>query len=145
MARLSPYLTFDGNCRQAMEFYQHCLGGELDVQRLADSPLAASLPFNVKDRIVHATLTSDHIVLMGSDMAADTLVQGNTSSLILTFTSEADIRETFASLGKEGAVIYSLQPTFYGALFGHLTDKFGHDWLFNYSVNAANLYNQLKP
>ena len=132
MASLSPYLTFNGNCREAMTFYQHCLGGELDLQRIADSPLAEQIPQKMKECILHASLTSDHIVLMGSDMAPDTLVQGNTSSLILTFNSEEETRRMYEKLAKDSEASHPLQQTFWGALFGHLTDKYGNHWLFNF-------------
>jgi len=131
MATLSPYLTFNGNCREAMTFYQECLGGDLDLQSIADSPMAEQLPRKMRECILHATLTSDHIMLMGSDITPDILTKGNANSMILTFNSEDETRRVYATLAKDSEASQPLQLTFHGALFGHLTDKFGNHWLFN--------------
>jgi PhnB protein len=137
MALLSPYLTFNGNCREAMTFYQECLGGELDLQRIADSPMAKRLPKKMRECILHATLTSDHIILMGSDMASQTLIKGNGNSMILTFNSEEETRKTYEKLAEDSEASHPLGLTFRGALFGDLTDKYGNQWLFNFVNRSA--------
>jgi PhnB protein len=134
MAQLNSYLTFNGNCMEAMTFYRACLGGELELQTIADSPLAKDLPQKMKKCILHATLKSDAIVIMGSDMAPSTLIKGNTVSMMLTFNSEKEIRKAYTDLSKDGNATHPLEMTFFGALFGHLTDKFGHQWMFHYSL-----------
>jgi PhnB protein len=134
MAHLNSYLTFNGNCREAMTFYRSCLGGELELQTIADSPMAKRLPLKMKKCILHATLKSDAIVIMGSDMASSTLIKGNTVSMMLTFNSEEEIRKAYTDLSKDGDATHPLEVTFFGALFGHLTDKFGHQWMFHYSL-----------
>ncbi len=55
---INSYLTFSGNCREAMRFYQECLGGELQIQTIGDSPMAAKMPKKMKNYILHATLTN---------------------------------------------------------------------------------------
>ncbi|MFZ1807470.1 MAG: VOC family protein, partial [Cyclobacteriaceae bacterium] len=67
MTNLRAYLTFSGNCREAMTFYQHCLGGELMFQPIKDSPMTNKLPDKMKDCILHSTLANDNFILMGSD------------------------------------------------------------------------------
>jgi PhnB protein len=134
MAQLNSYLTFNGNCMEAMTFYRACLGGELELQTIADSPLAKDLPQKMKKCILHATLKSDAIVIMGSDMAPSTLIKGNTVSMMLTFNNEEEIRKAYTDLSKDGNATHPLEVTFFGALFGHLTDKFGHQWMFHYSL-----------
>ncbi|KFF08875.1 VOC family protein [Flavobacterium hydatis] len=133
MVQLNSYLTFNGNCREAMTFYKACLGGELELQTIADSPMAEDLPQKMKKCILHATLKSDSIVIMGSDMAPENFIKGNAVAMMLTFNSEDEIRKTYAHLAKDGYATHSLEMTFFGALFGHLTDKFGHQWMFYYS------------
>ena len=137
MAQLSPYLIFNGNCREAMTFYQECLGGELDLQRIADSPMAERMPKKMKECILHATLTSDQIIIMGSDMAPQTLIKGNANSMILTFNNEEETRKTYANLAKDSEASHPLEVTFWGTLFGHLTDKYGNHWLFNFLHKSA--------
>jgi len=72
--QINPYLTFNGNCKEAMTFYQNCLGGELNLQPIGDSPMAKKMPQQMKDCILHATLTNGHMILVGSDMVSENQV-----------------------------------------------------------------------
>ena len=67
MKAINVYLTFDGNCREAMEFYKKCFGGELYMMAFAEAPAELELPKESKDRIIHAKLTAGSAVLMASD------------------------------------------------------------------------------
>ncbi|MCB0705186.1 MAG: VOC family protein [Saprospiraceae bacterium] len=134
MAQIHSYLTFNGNCREAMTFYQECLGGNLFLQTVGDSPLADGMPERMKECILHASLSKEGMVLQGSDMVPPTgLVKGNTVSLSLECSSEEEIKKVFKKLSKEGRSDHPLQDTFWGALFGDLTDKYGNHWLLNYN------------
>lgn len=133
MTTINTYLTFSGNCREAMAFYKECLGGELYVQTVGESPMAGKLPEKMKDCVMHATLSKGQLVLMGSDMVMDDgLVRGNAVSMLLQCGSEAEIRNTYAALAKGGRANHPVEATFWGALFGDLTDKYGNHWLLNY-------------
>ena len=133
MTRIHTYLTFNGNCREAMSFYRECIGGELSLQTIGDSPMADQLPQPMKNSILHATLTKDAFVLMGSDMASeDGLIHGNAVSLMLDCASENDIRLFYEKLSDNGKKDHPLEQTFWGALFGDVTDKFGNHWLLHY-------------
>jgi PhnB protein len=128
------YLTFAGNCREAMTFYQECLGGELVFQTIAASPLSEKMPERMRNLILHSTLTNGNLVLMGSDMAPETgLVSGNTVSLVLNSDNKEEIESWYKKLSADGQITHPLQKTFWGALFGGLTDKFGNHWLLNYN------------
>ena len=134
MARIHSYLTFNGNCREAMTFYQECLGGELTVQTIGESPLAKKLPKRMKECILHATLTKEALVLQGSDMVPPSgLVKGNAVSLSLDCSSEEEIKMVYTKLSAQGKANHPLEDTFWGALFGDLTDKFGNHWILNYT------------
>jgi PhnB protein len=131
---LSPYLTFNGNCREAMLFYKHCLGGQLKLQTMGESPMAANLPEGMREAIVHCTLVKDGFVLMGSDMVDDEgLKKGNNVSLMLDCSSETEIRELFENLSEGGTARHPVHSSFFGALFGDLTDKYGNQWLLHYN------------
>jgi PhnB protein len=79
--QLNAYLRFDGNCREAMTFYMKCLGGELKMQTVGESPMAAQSP-NMKDKIMHSVLTMEGITIMASDMMGpEGVKKGNTISL----------------------------------------------------------------
>jgi len=140
MTKIISYLTFGGNCREAMTYYKNCLGGKLELQTIGESPLADRMPKKMKEFILHSTLTTASFVLMGSDMTPDTgLKKGNTVSLMLNCRSEADIRMYFDKLSDGGTVLHPLENTFWGALFGDLTDKFGNTWILNFDQsNSSN-------
>ncbi|HKR07203.1 MAG TPA: VOC family protein [Bacteroidia bacterium] len=136
MTRINSYLTFNGNCREAMTFYKECLGGELTLQTIGESPLSEKMPKQMKDCILHSTLTKGTLVLMGSDMVSEKgLVKGNSVSLSLNCSSEEEIKNCYAKLSSGGKADHALENTFWGALFGDLTDKFGNHWLLNYEKN----------
>lgn len=138
MTQINAYLTFNGNCRAAMTFYQICLGGELSFQTVGESPLSAKMPERMKDCILHATLTKDAMVLMGSDMVAGQgLVMGNNVTLSVNCSSEAEVKTFYKRLSAGGVVNHQLEESFWGALFGDLTDKFGNHWILNYNKNQT--------
>ncbi|MFP5081706.1 VOC family protein [Pedobacter sp. JCM 36344] len=133
MKQINSYLLFHGNCREAMTFYKECLGGELEFQTIGESPMAGQMPQEMKACILHSTLTNQGFVIMGSDMTPETgLVKGNAVSLMLNYNSEEDIRMSFDKLSDGGTIKHQLENTFWGALFGDLTDKFGNNWILNF-------------
>ena len=136
MSTLNSYLTSNGNCREAMTFYKECLGGELTLQTVGESPLSEKMPPQMKKSILHSMLTSRDMVIMGSDMVPETgLIKGNAVSLMLNFSNEEDTRKIYANLSKDGEASHPLEVTFWGALFGNLTDKFGNHWMLNFDTN----------
>ncbi|WP_067151829.1 VOC family protein [Pseudotamlana agarivorans] len=141
--KISSYLTFDGNCREAMTFYKECLGGDLMLQLVEGSPMANKMPQEMKKCILHSTLTTDAFVIMGSDMTPETgLIKGNATSMVINCGSEAEIRNIYEKLSREGVAHHKIETTFWGTLFGDLTDKFGNNWMLNY--DEKNLYNSVK-
>jgi PhnB protein len=133
MSQINSYLTFSGNCREAMNFYQQCLGGELMFQTVGETPMAEKMPQQMKDHILHSTLTNGELVLMGSDMVPDNgLMRGNAVSLSLMCSSEDEIKKFYEKLSSGGKADHPIENTFWGALFGDLTDKYGNHWLLHY-------------
>lgn len=129
MAQIHPYLTFNGQTREAMTFYQACFGGELELQSVKDSPMADQWPVEVQEDILHAILTMDGLVLLGSDMGGKQgLMQGNTISLALNCDTEKEIQTFFAKLSVGGKVTHPLH-TFFDGTIGALTDKYGMNWV----------------
>ncbi len=129
---INAYLSFDGNCRKAMCFYKKCLGGKLTFQTVGESPLAHKLSQKMKDCILHASLIREASMILGSDMPPETgLIKGNAVSLMLTCSSEEEIKHCFKMLSAGGHATHPLENTFYGSLFGELTDKYGNHWLLN--------------
>lgn len=138
MTQINSYLTFNGNCREAMTFYQECLGGELFLQTIGESPMAEQMPPPMKESILHATLTKGVLIIMASDMVSEHgLMKGNNVSLMLNCSSEEEIRNFYLKLSEGGEARHPLENTFWGALFGGLTDKFGVLWLLNFDKNQV--------
>lgn len=137
MTQINAYLTFNGNCREAMSFYQACLGGELSFQTVGESPLSAKMPERMKHCILHASLTRGALVLLGSDMVGEQgLIKGNSVSLSLSCSSETEIKSCYTRLSAGGIANHELEESFWGALFGDLTDKFGNHWILNYNKKS---------
>ena len=137
MTNINSYLTFNGNCREAMTFYKECLGGELILQTVGESPLAEKMPPKMKEHILHSTLTNGRVIIMASDMAREHgIVKGNSVSLMLNCDSEEEITTCYERLSTDGNANHPLENTFWGAVFGDLTDKFGNNWLLNFTRNS---------
>ncbi|HEV7781939.1 MAG TPA: VOC family protein [Chitinophagaceae bacterium] len=136
MTQINSYLTFSGNCREAMNFYKDCLGGELTMQTIGDSPLADKMPPQMKESILHSTLTKEHLVLLASDMVGEKgLVRGTSVSLMLNCSNEEEIKNFYEKLSAGGETTHPLEISFWGALFGDLTDKYGNQWILHYDKN----------
>ncbi|MCW3120228.1 MAG: hypothetical protein JWM28_4310 [Chitinophagaceae bacterium] len=135
MTQFSAYLSFNGNCREAMTFYKECMGGELNLQTVAESPMAGQMPAHLNESILHSTLTSNVAVIMGSDMVREKLVDGNTVQLCINCSSQEEIESLFSNFSSGGKIIDPLKEMFWGGVFGAITDKYGKHWLFNYEKN----------
>ncbi len=132
MAKLFTYLTFNGNCKEAMTFYQTCLGGELTFQNLDIIQEGTGKGATVRAVIVQACLKSEKIALMGSDLVADEgIYRGNAISLLMQCDSREEVLEYYSKLQRDGVGTYPLSVNEHGNLFGGLTDRFGTHWLFS--------------
>ncbi len=133
---LSPYVRFnDGKCREAMNFYKECLGGELIIQTVSETPMAKDMPPEAQNSVMHASLKSEGLELSGSDMMRDKAVVGDNVVLALNFDTEAEIRDIFAKLSTQGEVFMPLENAFWGAIFGVVTDKYGVEWMLNCQID----------
>ncbi|MBE5319058.1 VOC family protein [Pedobacter sp. MR2016-19] len=136
MASINSYLTFNGNCREAMTFYQDCLGGELIFETIGESAFAEKMPNIIRRSVMHAVLVKDDMVIMGTDMVEERgLVKGNSVAMMLNCNSEKEAKAFYHKLSVGGRASHPLQESFWGALFGDLTDRFGNNWLINYDKN----------
>lgn len=111
-----------------MLFYQTCLGGELSIRTVEESPLAKQWPDAVQKNVLHASLTKNGLVLLASDMGSEGLVSGNTISLALACGTEKEIECFFKNLSQGGKITHPLHKFFDGTI-GALTDKYGMNWL----------------
>ena len=130
MARVNPYLTFGGNCREAMNFYRECLGGELWLQSFGESPMAEGMSDEQKAQTLHSELSGGGISLMASDgMGGQAPTPGGPITLCLNSPDKDEIKGYYAKLSAGATVTQPLSEEFFG-LYGALTDKYGIAWMF---------------
>ena len=144
MPAIDSYLFFDGQCAEAMRFYERTLGGKLQaMMKYSDSPEPAdeacaggSRP--EPDRIMHAALDIDGRLLMASD--SPTSAQHRPMAgfgLSLHYPTAAEARRAFDALAAGGSVMMPMRKTFFAEAFGMLTDRFGTPWMVGGGGQAA--------
>ncbi|MGV3589554.1 MAG: VOC family protein [Adhaeribacter sp.] len=128
---VQPYLTFRGNCEEALNFYKEALTGEIPMLSYFDSA-QMDVPEAYKKKVLHSVLKLGQATIMASDSLPDhPLTIGNNVTLSLNFENIAQLETAFTNLSAGGQVTMPLQDTFWGARFGMLTDKYGINWMFN--------------
>lgn len=145
MAKANIYLTFNGNCEQAFDFYKSVFGGELlGLMRFKDMPDADfPIPAELREKVMHTALPlTDGLMLFGSDnfdsaCGGTPLTVGNNVAICLNTESEEESRRLFDALADGGTVIMPLEPTFWAPLYGLLCDRFGIEWMINYEPQRA--------
>ena len=137
MTTLTPYLLFDGNCRQAMGFYKSCFGGELTVTKVKDSPVKDQMPAAQQDKIINARLRSGNLEISASDWLRpdQTPVRGNTVCLYLSGGTLQELKVLFERLSQGAEVTDPLKELFFGT-YGALNDQFGVRWMFQTTQKA---------
>jgi len=133
MPQLCAYLSFDGQCAEALRFYEHTLGGRVEAMlTYAQAPESAGIPASMHERIMHARLNLDGQTLMAADVIDGQPYQGQHGvSLALMFPTVSDATRIFNNLAEGGTVTMPLQKTFWAETFGALTDRYGTSWLIN--------------
>ena len=134
MKETNIYLTFDGNCREAMTFYGSCFHSEPDFTPFsAGPPEMGAAVTGAPDRILHAEMRNDGVLLMASDtMPGKEFRQGNNFSISIACESQAELERLFGELGKGGAVTMALHEAFWGGKFGMVADQFGVSWMLSF-------------
>jgi PhnB protein len=134
LPKISPYLNVD-NARDALAFYKACFGGEVFIMKVSETPMAKQMPPDSQDKVMHASLTADQINICISEMRGpEGFVRGNTVSLMVNCTAEPEVQRLFDQLSPGGKVMMAPHRSFWGAVFASFTDKFGVQWLLNYTL-----------
>jgi PhnB protein len=128
-SRLNPYITFSGNAREAMEFYQSALGGELAMNTFGEFGNTGP----DEDKIMHANLeTPDGFTLMASDTPPGMEEpSGNNIAISLSGDDNDKLRGYWDQLTEGAKVTMPLERQVWGDEFGQFTDKFGIQWMVN--------------
>lgn len=145
MATVNIYLTFEGDCEDAFNFYKSVFGGEFAyLGRFKDMPQDENckpMTDEVGNKIMHVTLPiSKETCLMGSDTGgewASSVNVGNNFSISINAGTKDEADKLFENLSKDGKVMMPMNKTFWGAYFGMFTDKFGINWMVNFDENPS--------
>jgi PhnB protein len=131
MPVLDSYLFFDGNCAEAMRFYERTLGGKIEMSMTyAQSPDPAQCPPGSQDRIMHSSMLIEGRRLMASDTPTNHPAQAmNGFALSLSYPTADEARRVFGALSEGGKEIMPFGKTFWAEGFGMLTDRFGTPWM----------------
>ncbi|MGA8938424.1 MAG: VOC family protein [Acidobacteriaceae bacterium] len=140
MLSLTPFLLFDGNCAEAMQFYQNCFGGDLMLTRLSETPMKAQFPPSQHQKITHAFLKSGTVEFSATDWLHPTRqpFQGNTTALYVTGADRDELSPIFDKLrtGANAEFLVDLREMPFG-LYGRLTDRYGVEWFFRGAQAAS--------
>lgn len=141
MTTVNVYLTFNGNCEEAFNFYKSVFGGEFGwLGRFKDMPPQEGKPLPAGDaeKIMHVSLPiSKETSIMGSDTGgewAPSFKPGNNFSISINSDSKVDADNFFGKLSAGGNVVMPMADTFWGSYFGMFTDKFGINWMVSYDA-----------
>jgi PhnB protein len=130
--KLNPYLSFDGRCREAFQFYERCLNGKIAfIQTIGESPMAAQSPPETHQRVMHVTLHIGDQVLQGGDAPPGQFTKPAGFCVAVHFAGAAEGEQVFNALAEGGKVQMPFQPTFWAGGFGMLIDRFGIPWIVN--------------
>jgi len=133
MPQFTAYLSFDGNCSEAMRYYEQVLNGKLEALLTnGQTPAAAELPPGNDDRIMHAYLVFDGGVLMAGDSLAGVPYQPMQGfNLTISYEQTEEAKRVFDALSNGGQVKMEWQKTFWAEAFGMVVDRFGTPWIVN--------------
>jgi len=130
MLGINPYITFKGNCRQAIDFYKSALDAQVVfTQTVGESPMSNMGP---PENIMHCTMkVGDSTIMMSDDPRPDAAATSGSVSLAIGLDDAARAKQLFDNLAKGGSVIMPLGKTYWAEAFGMLTDAFGVRWMIN--------------
>ena len=142
MATTNTFLTFNGNCEEAFNYYKSIFGGDFGhVSRFSEMPQneGYTLVGTDKNKIMHISLPIGTSVLMGCDAGnewAASLVQGNNFSVSVSAESRVEAEKIFNGLAEYGQISMPLADTFWGAFFGMIIDQFGINWMISFNERS---------
>lgn len=128
-----PYLTFDGTCREAMEFYAGTLKADIESMfTFAGTPAEAHVPAEARDQLMHASLAmKGKTILMASDAGGMPHEKAGGMSVSIVMDDTAEAERIFTELSQAGKVTMPLEKTFWAERFGMCVDRYGTPWMIN--------------
>lgn len=132
-----PYLIFDGQCREAFEFYARCFGGNITAMMThRGSPIENEVPASRLDLILHAALEVGDAMLMASDSPPEHYSKPQGLYVSITIGDVAEAERIFGELAEGGTVTMPIGKTFWAERFGMVVDRFDIPWMINCDPSA---------
>lgn len=129
-----PYITFAGNAREALHFYQSIFGGKVEISTFGDF----NVPGVAADGVMHGALTTDEFAVYGSDaMLTGTLEDANRIRIAIAGDDLEALTAAFSGLAQGGTVSTPLEKQMWGDTYGEVVDQYGISWMFNIGSAAA--------
>lgn len=145
---IGVYINFDGNCREAVEFYANVFGVDMpEIMTYADAPPETGMDIrdDLLDRVMHTSFRVHGADLMFSDTFPEMpLTVGNNIGIIISTDNMDEITSWFNALKEGGTVEMELQETFWSRYYGALIDKFGIPWQFSH-VQIGSVSDSASP
>ncbi len=136
--KLNPYVIFNGNCEEAMNFYRDILGGEFTMfMRYADAPDSMPVPDEMKNKVMHVTMEFSGATLMGADSMQGPVSSGNNHHLSVSMEDEGEAITIYNALAEGGQQTMPFQEVFWGGKFGMLIDKYKNQWMISAEHTGA--------
>ena len=131
--RIVPYINFAGQAEEALKFYADALGGKpSDIMRFNEE-MFPGMPDEMKNWVLHAELTfKDTAIYISDTFEPEKLSYGNGYTIHMDCDSVEEINALFNALKVGGEVTSELEETFWNAVYGSLTDRYGIQWSFNF-------------
>ncbi len=130
--KVIPYVSFNGNCEEAMAFYQRELDGSVEVTRFEELPADANIPISEswKKKIMHGALTlpTGAIIYCGDTWEDAPVTFGSNTTIHIQVDTESDVAGMVDALSEGGEVTMPAESTFWGSTYGSLVDKYGVHW-----------------
>ena len=130
--KANVHLNFNGRCKEAFSFYEQVLGGKIQfMMTYGESPMAAQMPAETKDYVMHASISIGDTVVLGADAPPDRYGAPVGFDVCLTPDDVAEGERIFNALAEGGTIEMPFQKTFWSERFGMVTDRFGTPWMIN--------------
>ena len=129
---VTPYLTFNGNCEEALRAYEKILSGKITAKMTyGESPMATQTPGEWRNKIMHARFAFGDNSLMASDAPPNRFQKMQGMHVTLSLKDPAEAERIYEALAEGGTVGVPLAETFWAVKFGMLNDRFGTPWIIN--------------
>jgi PhnB protein len=131
--KVEPYVTFNGRCDEAIEFYKTAVGAKVEMlmrfKECPEPPPSGKFPPELLDKVMHSSLRIGDSIVMATDGGCPSSTGISGISLTLTVSNDAEAERRFTALAEGGKVTMPLAKTFFASSFGMLTDRFGVSWM----------------